>query len=131
MSFRQVTGLSDGLVSPALLSAQPDTQYLSLTKEGKRELIKFKFSNAKTVGEAQGKTYKNVVVYRHEMTKAPIYEDEQQFIVAISRHTDSFQYASRTTAYDDLLKDALLAGGSPKLIPVTPDMYYQEDESRP
>lgn len=70
-----------------------DTQLLTFTQLDKSE-VQRKYPNysVNTIGEFQGKENKNIVLIRLSTKDNEFYRDSAQLVVALSRHTVSFQY---------------------------------------
>jgi hypothetical protein len=67
--------------------------YLTFTQSDK-DSIKLDFDNVYTVHEYQGKQCKKVCLYRGMPTPIKVYDSEEHHIVALTRHTEKFIYAS-------------------------------------
>jgi hypothetical protein len=89
------------------LQLEPETLILSFTQAEKKLLLQVlqnkihKSIKVHTIHEAQGLSYKNVVLVRINIKPLKIYDSIQHVIVAISRHTHSFRYI--TTGERDLM----------------------------
>uniref|UniRef100_A0AAU6RWF4 Polyprotein n=1 Tax=Pyrus virus A TaxID=3139198 RepID=A0AAU6RWF4_9CLOS len=72
---------------------ESDATYITYTVSERDELNKhFKDINAKTVNEIQGGTFPKVYLVRLRTYNNPLYDDVNQFVTAISRHTETFNY---------------------------------------
>ncbi|QGA73174.1 1a [Malus domestica virus A] len=70
-----------------------DATYVTFTVSERDELNKFfKWSKVKTANEIQGGTFSKVYLVRLRTYNNPLYEDVNQFVTSISRHTETFNY---------------------------------------
>ncbi|USF91884.1 ORF1a [polyscias crinivirus 1] len=84
--------------SPEEIPYDPETKMIAFTKPEKDDIMKFGrnseglTNSAQTVNEVQGGTFKKVELYRLRQYDNPIYNDVNQFVVSISRHTEIMKY---------------------------------------
>nr|QOJ38458.1 polyprotein [Actinidia virus 1] len=87
-----------------------DAKYLVYTQGEKRDLertlkgkgrIPIPFLDPQTVHEAQGNTYKKVLLVRSKPQDDEVFSSLQHQIVALSRHTDSLVYYCISSKYND------------------------------
>nr|UUW20885.1 MAG: methyltransferase [Sedum sarmentosum crinivirus]UUW20888.1 MAG: methyltransferase [Sedum sarmentosum crinivirus] len=85
----------------------PETKMIAFTKPEKDDIMKFgrtadgKTNSAQTVNEVQGGTFKKVELFRLRQYDNPIYNDINQFVVSISRHTEIMKYRVLSTKMFD------------------------------
>nr|WBR64436.1 MAG: protease/methyltransferase/helicase [Grapevine leafroll-associated virus 7] len=85
-----------------------DVAYITFTQHEKHELNRYLNTNTvKTVNEIQGHTVKNVNLVRMRVHANEIYSDRNQFITAISRHTETFNYYYASNATKDKVMNAV------------------------
>ncbi|AFJ05055.2 polyprotein, partial [Cordyline virus 3] len=78
---------------PEDIQFSKDCQYICFTQNEKNELNRhFKITTVKTVNEIQGSTFEKVALVRTKIFANEIYNDVNQFVTAISRHTKDFRY---------------------------------------
>lgn len=90
----------------------PDCLYLVHFQADKDKLVREKYGTGKgsrvlTIHEAQGLTFKHVVCIRTNPKPLDLYHREEYGIVAISRHTQSFDYYTDT---DDVITRLIRRG---------------------
>nr|ANW45861.1 polyprotein [Little cherry virus 1] len=101
MNLNSLTGVAN-------IPIREDTMYAAFTQGEKDELNRFAKKNiAKTVNELQGGTFKNLIVFRLRLHNNPLYNDTRQFITAISRHTETFNYFCPSNAMNDSISNAI------------------------
>jgi hypothetical protein len=74
---------------------------LTYSKAARDDLKKQGVTNVMTIGQAQGCTLEDVVLFRDSDLKKVLYYDAQQALVAVTRHTRSFTYVTVAMASDD------------------------------
>jgi hypothetical protein len=96
LSVRPIKGIADAQnFDPDFLAYDPSRQYITLHQQEKHELLKKGFKDVLSVHEAQGQTFEHVVLVRTEKKSFPLFsETGSHYLVAISRHTKSFVYAT-------------------------------------
>nr|AXN70096.1 polyprotein [Little cherry virus 1] len=98
----------NALTGVANIPIRDDTVYAAFTQGEKDELNRFAKKNiARTVNELQGGTFKNLIVYRLRLHNNVLYNDTRQFITAISRHTETFNYFCPSNAMNDSISNAI------------------------
>nr|BCA25866.1 polyprotein [Little cherry virus 1] len=98
----------NALTGVANIPIREDTVYAAFTQGEKDELNRFAKKNiAKTVNELQGGTFKNLIVFRLRLHNNTLYNDTRQFITAISRHTETFNYFCPSNAMNDSISNAI------------------------
>lgn len=111
MTIQEIDGLVDQhiKITDKLLSYEPGRQYIAYYQAEKHALIKAGFLNALTVGEAQGQTHKHVTMVRLDTKSQPFFSStDEHYLVAISRHTHSFIYATcNPTATNDAILSSI------------------------
>nr|QLI57489.1 polyprotein [Little cherry virus 1] len=101
MSLNALTGVAN-------IPIRDDTVYAAFTQGEKDELNRFAKKNiARTVNELQGGTFKNLIVFRLRLHNNTLYNDTRQFITAISRHTETFNYFCPSNAMNDSISNAI------------------------
>nr|AWV55642.1 ORF1a/ORF1b [Little cherry virus 1] len=101
MSLNALTGVAN-------IPIRDDTVYAAFTQGEKDELNRFVKKNiARTVNELQGGTFKNLIVFRLRLHNNTLYNDTRQFITAISRHTETFNYYCPSNAMNDSISNAI------------------------
>lgn len=94
-----ILSMSTAAVSDQVLLDKPNTLFLAHTQEEKEALKvlglgRLTGSNVLSIHEAQGLTFKNVILVRFNKRRMPIYDSIEHAIVAISRHTQFFCYVN-------------------------------------
>nr|WBG54171.1 protein with papain-like protease, methyltransferase and helicase domains [Tomato chlorosis virus] len=85
----------------------PDVKMIAFTKPEKDDIMRHgrtadgKTNSAQTVNEVQGGTFPKVELYRLRQYDNPIYNDVNQFVVSISRHTEVMKYRVLSTKMHD------------------------------
>ncbi|AVK59480.1 replicase protein [Nephila clavipes virus 4] len=103
------TSRIDKSVSAVLLSnisqlyAVANSTFLTFTKNERDTLRREGFSNVYTINQFQGSQAEHVVLVRDNIKPLPLFSSKNHQLVAISRHTKSFVYFTRTLE-DDLYK---------------------------
>lgn len=98
-------------LNDAAFSNEANTLYMTHTQDDKEALLTMGLgheegSNVLTIHEAQGLTYKHVVLVRFNNKPMQLYQSIEHAIVAVSRHTHSFKYVTteRTDMVSKLMK---------------------------
>nr|QVY19185.1 polyprotein [Agapanthus velarivirus] len=101
MSVTEINGIED------IESIEdPDTVYMTYTQAEKYDVLKaLKVSNVFTVNEVQGRTVKHVKLVRLRGYANDIYNNQHQFVTAISRHTETFNYFIPSNVVADKVKN--------------------------
>nr|QVY19235.1 polyprotein [Agapanthus velarivirus] len=82
-----------------------ETVYMTFTQAEKFDVSKMlKLKNVFTVNEVQGRTVKNVKLVRLRTYANDIYNNQHQFVTAISRHTETFNYYVPSNVISDKVK---------------------------
>ncbi|QVY19195.1 polyprotein [Agapanthus velarivirus] len=82
-----------------------DTVFLTFTQAEKYDVSKaLGVKNVHTVNEVQGRTVKNVKLVRLRGYANDIYNNQHQFVTAISRHTETFNYYIPSNVTSDKVK---------------------------
>jgi hypothetical protein len=68
-------------------------KYLVFTQQEKKDLMRMCFE-VNTIHEVQGMTFKRVILVRLYAKQMTIYDSMQHILVALSRHTEWFEYAT-------------------------------------
>nr|WMH04248.1 polyprotein [Little cherry virus 1] len=98
----------NALTGVANIPIREDTVYAAFTQGEKDELNRFAKKNiARTVNELQGGTFKNLIVFRLRLHNNTLYNDTRQFITAISRHTETFNYYCPSNVMNDSISNAI------------------------
>nr|CEO12400.1 methyltransferase and helicase domains [Little cherry virus 1] len=101
MNLNVLTGINN-------IPIRDDTVYAAFTQGEKDELNRLAKKNiAKTVNELQGGTFKNLIVFRLRLHNNLLYNDTRQFITAISRHTETFNYYCPANVMNDSISNAI------------------------
>lgn len=110
MTTRIVKGFSKSASDPGFLTFDPKRQYLALYKADIKELLDAGFENVMSVHQAQGKTFSSVTLCRPSANTRDFFtkDDTGHYVVAISRHTNDFQYCTVMSNDDDVYKKMIL-----------------------
>jgi len=84
--------------------ALPDWKYLTMYQDDKQYLLRRGFPAVNTVGEVQGQTYDKVALVRVQEREMPLFNDNEQVDVALSRHTKQFVYIAPDERLDLVTK---------------------------
>jgi len=87
-------------------------QYLCFSQGEKEDLRKLGFKGAITIHEAQGETYREVILFRGQPMRAELYDSEPHAVVALTRHTHKFTYAT-VSQLDDRVVSLIRLSTSP------------------
>jgi len=90
-----------------LLNKAPGVVVLTYTQIFKHDLLKAGVTNVMTIGESQGSTFEDVMLVRDSQLSKPLYFDKGQALVAITRHTRSFQYFTVAVRDDSMVARSL------------------------
>nr|AYJ76763.1 polyprotein [Potato yellow vein virus] len=97
------------------LDGEAGKKYVTFTQPEKEEISRIVSRNKKesdtanTVNEVQGGTFKTVELVRSKQYDNPIYSDINQFIVSISRHTESMRYRTIHSKLNDFVGEKINA----------------------
>jgi hypothetical protein len=81
------------IANVAQVPKEHNWQYICFTRAQAEKLRNMGYSNACTIGESEGSTFKNVRMVRGEnILDAGLRREMSQAIVALSRHTNNFEY---------------------------------------
>jgi hypothetical protein len=110
MTTRIVKGFSKSSSDPGFVTYDPKRQYLALYKADIKDLLDAGFENVMSVHQAQGKTFHSVTLCRPSANTRDFFtkDDTGHYVVAISRHTNDFQYCTVLTNDDDVYKRMIL-----------------------
>lgn len=75
-------------------SKPPDVVLLTYTQIAKYDLQHAGVTNVMTIGESQGGTFDEVILYREDMRNKPLYFDKGQALVAMTRHRIRLRYVT-------------------------------------
>nr|WMV64375.1 hypothetical protein [Uromyces fabae virus] len=81
------------IANVAQVPKESNWQYICFTRAQAEKLRNLGYKNACTIGESEGSTFKNVRMVRGEtILDAGLRRETSQAIVALSRHTNNFEY---------------------------------------
>jgi len=87
--------------SSRFVNKPPDVVLLVYSKSVRDDLKKEGVTNVMTIGQSQGCTFDDVILFRDSDLKKVLYYDKEQTLVAVTRHRRSFTYVTVAFASDD------------------------------